>query len=38
MHSRRAAHILDTLCGSTSFASGAALFSCRGAFPGSADA
>jgi hypothetical protein len=28
MHSRGAAQILDTLFGSTSFASGAALFSC----------
>jgi len=38
MHSRGAAHILDTLFGATSFASGAALFSYRGAAAGSAGA
>ena len=38
MHSRGAAHILDALFGPTSFASGAALFSCRRAVRGSADA
>ena len=38
MHSRGAAHILAALFGPASFASGAALFSCRGAVAGSADA
>jgi hypothetical protein len=38
MHSRGAPQILDALFGSTSVASGAALFSCRGAVAGSADA
>ena len=38
MHSCGAAQILATLFGPTSFASGAALFSCRRAVPGSADA
>lgn len=38
MHSRGAAHILVTLFGPTSFASGAALFSCRRVVRGSADA
>src|SRR4030095_4560325 len=38
MHSRGAAHILVTLFGPTSFASGAALFSCRRVVRGSPDA